>query len=42
MGFFNDVFGIGGSTKPRVTEKEYKKAKGELYAEGLVKEKEQK
>jgi len=37
MGFFNDVFGIGGSTKPRVTEKEYKKAKGELYSEGFSK-----
>lgn len=33
MGFLNDLF--GGSSKPRVTEKEYKKAKNELYVEGF-------
>ena len=33
MGLLNDWF--GGSSKPRVTEKEYKKAKGELYMEGF-------
>lgn len=34
MGFWSGVF---GSNKPRVTEKEYKKAKGELYSEGFSK-----
>ena len=29
---------FGGSDKPRVTEKEYKKAKGDLYAEGFTKQ----
>ena len=33
MGLLNDWF--GGSSKPRVSEKEYKKAKGELYTEGF-------
>ncbi len=32
MGLFNDLF---GTPKPRVTEKEYKKAKSELYSEGF-------
>jgi hypothetical protein len=35
MGIFDILF--GGSSKPRVTEKEYKKAKGELYSEGFSK-----
>jgi hypothetical protein len=34
MGFFNDIF---GKPKPRVTEKEYTKAKGEMYLEGFTK-----
>ena len=34
MGLFNDIF---GTPKPRVTEKEYKKAKGELYNDGFSK-----
>ncbi len=33
MGLFKILF--GGSSKPRVTEKEYNKAKGELRSEGL-------
>jgi hypothetical protein len=33
MGIFNILF--GGSSKPRVTQKEYKKAKSEMYTEGL-------
>lgn len=32
MGFLNDIF---GTPKPRVTDKEYKKARGELYTEGF-------
>jgi hypothetical protein len=36
MGFYNILF--GGSDKPRVTEKEYRKAKGELYDEGFSKQ----
>ena len=35
MGIFNIIF--GGSSKPRVTEKEYIKAKGELRNEGFSK-----
>jgi hypothetical protein len=35
MSLLNLLF--GGSSKPRVTEKEYKKAKGELYTAGLSK-----
>jgi hypothetical protein len=35
MGLYNILF--GGSSKPRVTEKEYKKAKSELYGEGFSK-----
>lgn len=34
MGFLNDVLGTG-SSKPRVTSKEYKKVKGELFNEGF-------
>ena len=33
MGIFDGWF--GGSSKPRVTAKEYRKAKGELYNEGF-------
>ena len=33
MGFLNDLF--GGSSKPRVTKEEYKKAKMDMYSEGL-------
>ena len=33
MGILNDWF--GGSSKPRVTEKEYKKAKSDMYTEGF-------
>lgn len=33
MGFLNDLFGI--SSKKVVTEKEYKKAKSEMYSEGF-------
>jgi len=33
MGLYNIFF--GGSSKPRVTEKEYKKAKSEMYTEGF-------
>ena len=36
MGLYNILF--GGSSKPRVTEKEYKKAKFDLYAEGMSKQ----
>jgi len=35
MGLLNIIF--GGSSKPRVTEKEYKKAKYELFSEGFSK-----
>jgi hypothetical protein len=35
MGLYNILF--GGSSKPRVTEKEYRKAKSELYVEGFSK-----
>jgi hypothetical protein len=35
MGIFNILF--GGSSKPRVTEKEYRKAKSELAGEGFSK-----
>jgi hypothetical protein len=35
MSLYNILF--GGSSKPRVTEKEYKKVKGDLYAEGFSK-----
>jgi len=35
MGFLNDVFGIGGSSKQRVTEQEYKKVKSALWSEGF-------
>jgi hypothetical protein len=35
MGLYNILF--GGSSKKRVTEKEYRKAKGELYTEGMSK-----
>lgn len=35
MGFLDDVFGVGGSSKPRVTDKEYKQAKSSLYSEGF-------
>lgn len=35
MGLFDILF--GGSSKPRVTSKEYKKAKSELYMEGFNK-----
>lgn len=35
MSLYNILF--GGSDKPRVTEKEYKKAKGDLYVEGFSK-----
>ena len=35
MGLYNILF--GGSNKPRVTEKEYRKAKSELYSEGFSK-----
>jgi hypothetical protein len=37
MGLYNILF--GGSDKPRVTEKEFKKAKSELYTEGFSKNK---
>ena len=33
MGLYNILF--GGSSKPRVTDKEYRKAKSELYTDGL-------
>jgi hypothetical protein len=33
MGFFSDLF--GGSSKPRVTEKEFKKARSELALDGM-------
>lgn len=35
MGIFNILF--GGSSKPHVTEKEYKQAKSHLYMEGFSK-----
>ena len=35
MSLYNILF--GGSDKPRVTEKEYRKAKGDLYAKGFSK-----
>jgi hypothetical protein len=35
MGLYNILF--GGSGKKRVSEKEYRKAKGELYTEGMSK-----
>ncbi|MFA7252560.1 MAG: hypothetical protein WC027_01765 [Candidatus Paceibacterota bacterium] len=35
MGLYNILF--GGSSKPRVTEKEFKRTKSELYAEGFSK-----
>lgn len=35
MGLYNILF--GGSSKPRVTEKEYKKVKSDLYTEGFSK-----
>ncbi len=33
MGLYNILF--GGSSKPRVTDKEFKRAKSELYADGF-------
>jgi hypothetical protein len=33
MGFLDDLF--GGSSKPRVTEKEYKKAKSDMFVGGF-------
>ncbi len=36
MGLYNILF--GGSPKPRVTEKEYKKAKSEMYTDGFSKQ----
>lgn len=35
MGLYNILF--GGSAKPRVTEKEYKKAKSEMFVDGFSK-----
>ena len=35
MGFFDEI-AFGRSSKPRVTKKEYNKAKGELRVEGLT------
>jgi hypothetical protein len=33
MGFFSDIF--GGSSKPRVTEKEFKKVRSDLASDGM-------
>ncbi len=37
MGFFDDLFFGSGSSKPRVTTKEFKKVRGDLMGQGFSK-----